>query len=230
MVSDVAELLMAFGGGDLPLGSRTNALTPPGVLGNDVPAGVGHQISLTTSLVTPEITFAIEHARSATSRVDLIVHGAARAWLMDGEKFLTDQNGRTNDLAEILVLAKPATPLTFTFVSRGSGRRIALDRDGDGYFNFTETAVASDPADPDFTPDSIVPRLTNVNQTNKQVHLEWWGRVGASYQVQRRSSFSSDSSWIDAGDRVVILDGPGIYNESVGESSESQFYRIVAAQ
>src|SRR5262249_47028041 len=43
--------------------------------------------------------------------------------------------------------------LTYTCVPPGSGRRIALDRDSDGYFDRTELDAGTDPTDPGSIPD-----------------------------------------------------------------------------
>jgi hypothetical protein len=42
--------------------------------------------------------------------------------------------------------------VTFTCVPPGSGERIAVDRDGDGFWDGDERAARSDPADPTSTP------------------------------------------------------------------------------
>jgi len=44
------------------------------------------------------------------------------------------------------------TPVTYTCVPPGSGERIGIDRDGDGFLDGDEEASGSDPADPASTP------------------------------------------------------------------------------
>ena len=43
-------------------------------------------------------------------------------------------------------------PLTYTCVPPGSGLRLAVDRDGDGFWDGDERAAGSDPSDPTSTP------------------------------------------------------------------------------
>jgi hypothetical protein len=43
-------------------------------------------------------------------------------------------------------------PVTYTCVPPGSGQRIGVDRDGDGFWDGDERAAHADPADPADTP------------------------------------------------------------------------------
>jgi cytochrome c peroxidase len=51
-----------------------------------------------------------------------------------------------------LIAAKLLPPVTFTCVPPGSGSRIAIDRDGDGYADLDELALGKNPADPNSHP------------------------------------------------------------------------------
>ena len=116
---------------------------------------VGQQITLTDSnaaTVGPRIDTLL--ARAAAGECDVVVKGAisdaARGWvrLTDGafggdtvnEAPLTD--GELRDLASV-----PGQALTYTAVPPGSGRRIGIDRDGDGLGDRDELDLGSDPAD-----------------------------------------------------------------------------------
>jgi hypothetical protein len=59
----------------------------------------------------------------------------------------------------LFALASPTNELTFTVVPRGSGRRIGVDRDDDGYFDRTELEAGFDPADPASHGANTPPRL-----------------------------------------------------------------------
>jgi hypothetical protein len=178
-------------------------------------------------MITSEIDIMLQHVRSSTSRVDLVVHHTDRAWLMDGENFLADENKVTNSLADLTALASSEFPVIFTFVPRGSGRRIALDRDDDGFFNHTETLVGSDPANPEITPDSTTPRIASVEPIDGAIHVHWWGHPGSKYQVQRRTNLSPASGWEDVGDPITLSTAPGVYTENFLQSAPAYFYRII---
>src|SRR5439155_25282586 len=51
-------------------------------------------------------------------------------------------------LAEVIASASPTNPITFTMVPGGTGNRVAIDRDDDGYFDRTEVEAGLDPTDP----------------------------------------------------------------------------------
>jgi cytochrome c peroxidase len=51
-----------------------------------------------------------------------------------------------------LIAARLLPPVTFTCVPPGSGTRIAIDRDGDGFADYDELALGKNPADPNSHP------------------------------------------------------------------------------
>src|SRR5690606_2061600 len=84
---------------------------------------------------------------AADGAVDLIVKGAGRGWVHDASAFQADREGETISTAELRALARPGAELTWTVVPAGSGVRLGVDRDLDGYFDGDERAVCADPAD-----------------------------------------------------------------------------------
>ncbi|HYD50554.1 MAG TPA: hypothetical protein VEB21_19515, partial [Terriglobales bacterium] len=101
-------------------------------------------------------------ARADTGECDLVVSGysggRARSWLYAGQlSYLPDEQGQAADAEEIEQLASEGTPLTYTCVPPGSGTRIGLDRDQDGFWNGDEVAEGSDPADPSSFPGAATP-------------------------------------------------------------------------
>ena len=115
-------------------------------------------------------------AQDAAAHCDLIVKGRlggqARGWVYDGGG--TFRSDRLSDpplsAASLRALAGAGSELTFTGVPAGSGPRMGIDRDGDGYFDRTELDAGADPADPLSTPATVsvgpgdtstLPQLTN---------------------------------------------------------------------
>ena len=98
------------------------------------------------------------------ARIALIARGREggfkRGWYYEprGRFFQADRNLETRP--ELLDLASPTSPLTFTVVPAGSESRLGVDRDGDGYFDRTEVEVGTDPADPTSLGSNQVPIAT----------------------------------------------------------------------
>ncbi|HEY2388251.1 MAG TPA: hypothetical protein VGK30_14915 [Candidatus Binatia bacterium] len=117
---------------------------------------VGQQTTLTSAnfvVADPRITLLVQAADSG--RCDLVVKGRTgsedRGWVYVGSNaFAPDRSG--DPLANRTVLEMLAQTagqeLTFTCVPPGSGARIGIDRDGDGYADHDELDAGSDPEDP----------------------------------------------------------------------------------
>ncbi|XYI01071.1 beta-propeller fold lactonase family protein [Sorangium sp. So ce1128] len=121
---------------------------------------VGQQITLTSSnaaVAGPRIDLLV--ARADAGDCDLVVKG----W-SDGDElgFLYTGSGRfepdracepQRSNAELRLLARGRRgELTYTCVPPGSGERIGIDRDGDGFRDGDERDAGSDPADPASVP------------------------------------------------------------------------------
>ena len=93
---------------------------------------------------------------SATWSSHGVVDGVARGYLLDAAtgRFLPDRVAEPPlESAALRALAQTAgQSLTFTCVPPGEGERLALDRDGDGFFDRDELDAGSDPADAASTP------------------------------------------------------------------------------
>jgi DNA-binding beta-propeller fold protein YncE len=225
--ADMIAFLMAFTGSDLPAASIFDANAPPGLPSRDVSAGVGFQTILRTNLSNTRIDFMISNAQKSGSRVDLIVHSASRSWFMTNANFTADKFGITNSISELMALATADSPVIFTLVPRGSGVRLALDRDEDGFFNQSEIEAAADPDNADITPETTTPRLTSVQFTSNSVRLEWLGRVTSFYRVQTRSDFSTNSAWADFTEPVALAQNPASWTEPIQSGAGARFYRVV---
>ena len=133
---------------------------------------VGQQVTRTSTngvAVDPRIDLLI--ARANAGECDLVLKGRIGgeergALWAGGGQFVTD---RVDDppLADgpLRSLANTAgQELTYSCVPLGSGARIGIDRDGDGFADADEIDAASDPADPGSTPAGGVPLCTSITQ------------------------------------------------------------------
>ncbi len=125
---------------------------------------LGQQVTLTSTnaaVAGPRIDLLI--ARSAvTSPVpecDLVVKGVtggeARGWYRTAAGTFRSDRASEPLLSDVDLRALAATAsqeLTYTCVPPGSGERIGVDRDEDGFFDRDETDAGSDPADAASTP------------------------------------------------------------------------------
>jgi YVTN family beta-propeller protein len=134
---------------------------------------VGQQTTLTATnggTVGSRIDLLIARAKACftlmgmpgVSECELVVKGtsggAARGWLGELQgpcgpaQTILFQGDRASDPlltdAQLRALASGSDRLTYTCVPPGSGERIALDRDEDGYFDRDELDAGSDPANP----------------------------------------------------------------------------------
>ncbi len=117
---------------------------------------VGQQVTLTESnaaVVGARIDLLI--ARAAAGDADVIVKGVsggqARGWYQTAAgTFRPDRASEPllSDASLRSLAATPGQPLTYTAAPPGSGVRMGIDRDEDGYFDRDELDAGSDPADP----------------------------------------------------------------------------------
>jgi YVTN family beta-propeller protein len=140
-LADLVAFLLAFDAGTAP--------------------AVGRQITLAAASPAPPALDTLR-ARALAGDCDVIATGRAggrgRSWLYlpaSGD-WDTDRAAEAPvTTAALLGTAGPATALTFTGVPRGSGARMALDRDRDGHRNGDEAESGSDPGDPASTPLTV---------------------------------------------------------------------------
>jgi YVTN family beta-propeller protein len=102
---------------------------------------------------------------------DLVAHGSVggepRSWKLSGTLWQPDRTGEpTLTHAQLRATAGAGTELTVMGVPPGSGTRMGLDRDRDGYLDGDERAASSDPGNPASTPANVgvagVPRVTGL--------------------------------------------------------------------
>jgi hypothetical protein len=123
---------------------------------------VGQQITLDgadASVVGPRIDLLIQRADAKES--DLIakalVAGEETGFLYTGQGQFTSDRSQLPPFGDAilrLVATQLGFPVTYTCVPPGSGVRLGIDRDGDGYLDGDERDGHSDPADRNSTPHS----------------------------------------------------------------------------
>jgi YVTN family beta-propeller protein len=127
---------------------------------------VGQQITLTdTNAATVNARINLLINRAAAGDCDLVVKGAlageARGWTRSGGVFVSDREGETTTDAALRAQASVAgQERTYFCVPPGSGVRIGIDRDEDGYYDRDELDHGSDPADPSSYPGNSDPTPT----------------------------------------------------------------------
>ena len=100
-------------------------------------------------------------AFSNQGKIDLIakikINNRIKGYVhIGGRTFQADVESQTIELQDLLDLASPQFPVTFTAVPSGTGYRIGIDRDSDGYFDGNEIIKGTDPADPTDFPRVMV--------------------------------------------------------------------------
>jgi YVTN family beta-propeller protein len=119
---------------------------------------VGQQVTLTSSnaaVVGLRIDLLV--AQATVGACDLVVKGGLYddGYLYDGAgHFLANRASAPSltDTSLRMLASLPHQELTYTCVPPGSGRRIAIDADLDGYLDGDESDAGSDPRDPNSTP------------------------------------------------------------------------------
>jgi len=149
-IADLVAFLLSFSGSDLPTGSLGSLTELPGPSSRDTHAAVGMQQTLPDGDVAMVDRLQV---LAIVGVIDLVAHGVQnsenRGWYFDraNGRFASDRNDEAETLADLRALAAPGAELTFTAVPTGSGRRIGIDRDADGFGNATERDLGTDPAD-----------------------------------------------------------------------------------
>jgi DNA-binding beta-propeller fold protein YncE len=139
---------------------------------------VGQQITINdtnAAAVAPRIALLLARAAApfvlkgqpGATECDLVVkgtiNGEARGWVRTATGEFRSDRAAEPLLAEIDLRALAGTAgqeLTYTCVPPGSGIRIGVDRDEDGYYDRDELDAGSDPADPGSIPGSVPPTNT----------------------------------------------------------------------
>jgi DNA-binding beta-propeller fold protein YncE len=152
MVADLVSFILSLSGSDLPMGTSTSPLEPPGPPSKDTPASVGVQTTAGATVDTTLINSMI--ALADAGKVGIIAKGNVGG-VQRGYKYNGSGNWKSDRQAEalfptasFLALASASSPITITVVPVGLQTRLGIDRDEDGWLDRDEISVCSDPADP----------------------------------------------------------------------------------
>jgi len=142
-VADLVAFMLAFSGSDLPTGSTTNASELIGPSSRDTHAAVGVQVTFDADGGDGALLDRLT-ALADAGAIDLVAHAGSEGRFYDAGRWVPDTEGWPEPVA------RPAefVETTYTAVPKGMGRRLGIDRDGDGYADGTERLAGTDPADP----------------------------------------------------------------------------------
>jgi hypothetical protein len=120
---------------------------------------VGQQITLAAPS-SPEVVSRVEllRQRGDARECDLVakaeIAGVEAGFLYIGSGLFRSDHRALPPISDaaLQLLATRGHAVTYTCVPSGSGERIAVDRDGDGFWDGDERDAHSDPADPTSTP------------------------------------------------------------------------------
>ena len=178
-VADLVAFMLCFNGSDLT--------SNPSVPSQDVPAAAGKQITFTSPAPPALLTDMLSLAQRTNSRLELIVrgktNGVARQWLFRraSQDFQSDRHGEiVPTLSAVIAGAASGNEFTAMLVPEGVGNRLALDRDGDGYFNLSEADTGFGSTDASSHPGRII----SVTKLETNFVLNWQSAPGARYTVQ----------------------------------------------
>lgn len=161
-VANLTALVLQFSGSEFPPASA--ALEPPGIPSKDVHAAVGKEVTFTapaefTGTDAATLFAALLTIAKGSNRVDLVFHqpdgsGIVRGYLLKANSLTalsSDALGESSTVDALRNAVSPTRPLRVMAVPGGSGIRIALDRDLDGWYDHNErlAGTSSGTADTD---------------------------------------------------------------------------------
>lgn len=155
MTADLVAFMLAFAGSDLPQGSPTDLLEPPGPPSLDTHAAVGTQVTLVdVATAPPEVISLLNSMLSLANTGDVAVivkariGGELRGGRFSAGVFQMDRVGETITAVALRTMAAAGSEQTYTVVPLGTQTRLGIDRDEDGFFDRDELDACSDSADP----------------------------------------------------------------------------------
>ncbi len=149
--ADLVAFLMCFAGSDLPAGSASTLLNPPGPLSQDVPASVGVQTTVLDGPTAPPAQMSLINSMitlAQANKVGLVVKGVVAGeqrgfvYRSTSSLFQSDRSSQTLSPASLLSLAHAGGELTYTVVPKNTETRIGIDRDENGTLDRDQADLA----------------------------------------------------------------------------------------
>jgi hypothetical protein len=227
-LADMIAYLFCFSGSGFTVGGF---FPPPSSPSQDVPAAAGKQTTLSSNTPSALLTSMFNLALQTNGRVELILRGKQdgrmRQWLLRraSQDFQSDRPDEIlASLSAVIAPAAPGNEFTAILVPEGTGFRLALDRDGDGYFDTTEIEIGSNPADPLSHPERIV----SVSKVGAKVAFTWESTPGLKYAVEWTTNFaaSAQPAWGTLASPFMALTNRTAYTDAPPAIDSRRFYRI----
>ncbi|HXJ60705.1 MAG TPA: hypothetical protein VNU68_29000 [Verrucomicrobiae bacterium] len=223
-IADMVAFLLCFTG---------SAANPAATPSQDVAASAGRQVTLTSPTSTPLLNSMIGLASRGDNRLELIVYGNqeghTRSWLFQRftQTFRPDHHDEPPvALNDLLAVAAPGNELTAMLVPQGSGVRLALDRDGDGYFNRSELELGFDPTNPESHPGTL-----HISKRGDEVMLSWPSAPGVRYLVQWSPGFRTPSGlytrWNSVNPSLLASNAFTSFTQIVPLQETQRLYRVL---
>ncbi len=202
---------------------------------------VGQQITVDPSNVdlvpSPQVDrYNLLRARSDAGDCDLVVSGPVSATSRlvrgflhtGGGSYETDRRGEVVTDGDLATLIRTqGAVLTATAVPPGCGRRIAIDRDEDGWLDRDEVENGSDPADPSSVPCPAAPQGLTAQAASSSVQLEWSAVTSPLFAMDGYNVYRSAAP----GDPGTRANASPIVSTSYTDGplgSGAYFYRVTA--
>jgi hypothetical protein len=119
-------------------------------------------------------------------------------------------------------LAAVGNELTYTIVPEGTGRRIALDRDSDGFLDRDELDFPSDPANPASIP---LHTYATISLTSNLATIAWNSVSGKTYQVQFNNRLGMQA-WTNLQSSITASNATASANDNTISNFLQRYYRI----
>lgn len=223
VTADLTAFLFSFTGSDLLTGTISNPNFAPGLPSLDTPAAVGFHFLLATTNSSPMLDSMIGLATFSSNRVDLVAKGfeggQPRGWYFERGTglFQSDRRAETETPVALRGFAAPGSEQVYMLVPLGSGERIGIDRDADGFFDRDEL-------------DATNLTFTSSTWTAQGMSLTWSSVPGFTYTLQYKNSLSEVVAWSALSPGVVASTNSMSQIDPIQASSTCRFYRVVATK